>query len=796
MTDLEAIDHFHKKIKSKIDLNDDEMKIFKRLIVKQSVKYYGGKAGLSKEMKHDAKTINAIRDQDQLADLYAQVLGKYQTGVPMKPPTSAPSIESGEKVLNGVDFPTTKNRIRNYILGAEATEAHKKEIDRHIGQLRAIAISKEHSKEDSQMAYDLLRESYLLSNSPHAKTKILTFDESKSGHVHMNDIIRQTRETHTEHFDAMNNGNEMQTRLLKLMDEQYGKNKDKKPEIITMFHPQTPDTKSQQTVTHVEPVKSAVAPAVVLSESKQAVMVKTEPAETGGIVSGVIQAVRDVPLIRAVEHAAQGVAHIVDTQVGLINNPQTEKPKTILKATTHNDPLIPKTNNDVELENEMYRLEHERQSILARQARVPLTPPVTSFVSTNPIASLKNQEEAKERQLDETRTVIVSNIDLVTSNDAQSKIQAEHDEEERKMDFPVNDANKDYWDEMAQKHGNEDANNKQNKEARDARFRDEQMEYNKKEDERLVRVRYGHAVQIMDRAIRYNQPELLKRKLDELNRHPSSRVIANELIHYQNALHKLTNKEYVPPEPERTHDLMPADWNKPKEGQTTVPMDRLEKGASAAINAGANQNKQDKELGDRRQVGLGPTESLAKADIILVKPEIRAKSTNAFANFAYVNSNQNSNLGERSSLKRILNEEDAKRYSNTFANVVRVPLTRTQVLARNHEQISKYNAIPFNPIANYESEFQPTTSELSMVRAKDYDRHVNMTQLQFDNIKLSDKVGSPWNSEYGMKNTNQNMRQAKVNESIFTNGTTNETRHNTLIYPSTNIDRQGRIFYA
>ena len=205
----------------------------------------------------------------------------------------------------------------------------------------------------------------------------------------------------------------------------------------------------------------------------------------------------------------------------------------------------------------------------------------------------------------------------------------------------------------------------------------------------------------------------------------------------------------------------------------------------------AAENRPDKELGDRRTVGLAPDDAIAKEDIVLVKPESRAKSIHNFANFRWITSRQNSRLGDRSELKRMLDKEDEMRYGVTFSNKVRPTESKQKILYRTHPAIKELNPLNLKPISNYETMMKPAMSEHSLTTSTQPQRNVNMTQAGY-NSKFRTTRGSPWLASYGMSRIQDKEEPRLFKDKDMIEGQTIEPIADPLIYPDYNINLKTR----
>ena len=106
-----------------------------------------------------------------------------------------------------------------------------------------------------------------------------------------------------------------------------------------------------------------------------------------------------------------------------------------------------------------------------------------------------------------------------------------------------------------------------------------------------------------------------------------------------------------------------------------------------AIAEESMQKQSDNAIGDRYKVGLGTYTSLPRADIVLKSEAEKKKSINTFANMNWVNSRQDSKLGNMSSLKLQLDDEYNKRFGETFQYMNREPKKKKKIIEQNKEHL-------------------------------------------------------------------------------------------------------------
>lgn len=201
------------------------------------------------------------------------------------------------------------------------------------------------------------------------------------------------------------------------------------------------------------------------------------------------------------------------------------------------------------------------------------------------------------------------------------------------------------------------------------------------------------------------------------------------------------------------------------EGTKEKPTDPDRLPSEQEVNAALMQKSGDKAIGDVRSIGfLGPMESLAKADDVLIPETERSKSIRRFTNFRWVDSIENSKLGYDSPFQRMHDIDDRRRYSKCFMPTNKLPKDRdTQ---ENLDKTKGFNTYPLVPSYNLSTLMQPAT-EFSFKQSTDpHARKINIDERQFANKKLynfeeTDKRIRPTNpfaSSYGMESIEQSQR--------------------------------------
>ena len=192
-------------------------------------------------------------------------------------------------------------------------------------------------------------------------------------------------------------------------------------------------------------------------------------------------------------------------------------------------------------------------------------------------------------------------------------------------------------------------------------------------------------------------------------------------------------------------------------------------------------------IGNRNNIGLAPLVDVkAKPENILVSPDVRKNSINRFANFKWVESIQNSRLGNKSSLYELQEIENERRFgAPLYYLTTPKPLTdrEKKYISRSPKYTNKeeIGLIPRNIISTTDSERLPLT-RYGWANYNEPDRHIDITQEEINKYPVSKKLGSPWNAEFRMSNMLMNRKE-------------DTPKRNPLIYPSVMYDLNGRKLF-
>ena len=212
-------------------------------------------------------------------------------------------------------------------------------------------------------------------------------------------------------------------------------------------------------------------------------------------------------------------------------------------------------------------------------------------------------------------------------------------------------------------------------------------------------------------------------------------------------------KQSVPVKEEPYKPLSYEDTNRPR-----LPSEQEQ-------NAPLMQKSGDKAIGDVRSIGfLGPMDSLAKADDVLIPETERSKSIRRFTNFRWVDSIQNSKIGYDSPFQRMQDIDDRRRYGKCFMPTNALP--KDPDTQDNLDKTKGFNTYPLVPSYNLTSLMQPATEFSFKQSTNPHARKINIDERQFANKKLynfeeTDKRIRPINpfaSSYGMESIEQSQR--------------------------------------
>ena len=175
----------------------------------------------------------------------------------------------------------------------------------------------------------------------------------------------------------------------------------------------------------------------------------------------------------------------------------------------------------------------------------------------------------------------------------------------------------------------------------------------------------------------------------------------------------------------------------------------------------------DSNIGNVRAIGIAPMTAPAREEEVIPPPSERAKSLRRFANFRWVYSNQNSDLGYDSPFQRIQDQEDKRRFGMCYLPTSKLPKPETQ---EDLNKVKSFNTYPLVPSQNLSGIMQPA-GELSFKSSTNPNaRKITIDEKQFANSKLYNfeptqiniKSNNPFSGMYGMQPLDQIKRNPDI----------------------------------
>jgi hypothetical protein len=175
----------------------------------------------------------------------------------------------------------------------------------------------------------------------------------------------------------------------------------------------------------------------------------------------------------------------------------------------------------------------------------------------------------------------------------------------------------------------------------------------------------------------------------------------------------------------------------------------------------------DSNIGNVRAIGIAPMTAPAREAEVIPPPSERAKSLRRFANFRWVYSNQNSDLGYDSPFQRIQDQEDKRRFGMCYLPTSKLPKPETQ---EDLNKVKSFNTYPLVPSQNLSGIMQPA-GELSFKSSTNPNaRKITIDEKQFANTKLYNfepnqvniKPNNPFSGMYGMQPLDQIKRNPDI----------------------------------
>lgn len=201
------------------------------------------------------------------------------------------------------------------------------------------------------------------------------------------------------------------------------------------------------------------------------------------------------------------------------------------------------------------------------------------------------------------------------------------------------------------------------------------------------------------------------------------------------------------------------------------------------------QSADDKLIGDRYRVGLGPQQSRAAADLILKPRSVINKSINTFSNLNWVYSRQNSFLGNASSLKKMDDIETKMRFGTVYAPIARQPCSRLTDTLKNKKFLSTLSD-PLEPRSDVD-----TSTLLKSVSTGSADLDDQTAPRTFTQPPNMGKIA-------GMENKYATFNDVRLfnkigDMNIIRNTNKANTFNDNVTYPDIKIDnKDGRIIFS
>ena len=212
-------------------------------------------------------------------------------------------------------------------------------------------------------------------------------------------------------------------------------------------------------------------------------------------------------------------------------------------------------------------------------------------------------------------------------------------------------------------------------------------------------------------------------------------------------------------------------------------------------------SKGDKNVGNVRSIGfLAPMDELAKEEDVITDETERSKSLRRFTNFRWVQSRQNSSLGDASPFQNMEDIENKRRYGKCFIPVNKMPKPEaTEEELEKFKNFNKYNLVPsfgLDSIAQPATEYSFQTSKSKFARKINIDdeQFANKKYYSFGEGRKPNKPDNPFNASYGMERYNQSKRNADPKD--------NTLEYSSILYEDDPFKRKhkfiqrAKLFYA
>jgi len=179
------------------------------------------------------------------------------------------------------------------------------------------------------------------------------------------------------------------------------------------------------------------------------------------------------------------------------------------------------------------------------------------------------------------------------------------------------------------------------------------------------------------------------------------------------------------------------------------------------------KTKGDENIGNVRAIGIAPMTAPAREEEVIPPPSERAKSLRRFANFRWVYSNQNSDLGYDSPFQAIEDQENRRKFNYCYLPTNKLPKEETQ---EDLNKVRSFNTYPLVPSQSLSGIMQPA-SEFSFKNSTNPNaRKITIDEKQFADKKLYNfeptqvnlKPTNPFSSFYGMESLDQIKRNPNI----------------------------------
>jgi len=298
----------------------------------------------------------------------------------------------------------------------------------------------------------------------------------------------------------------------------------------------------------------------------------------------------------------------------------------------------------------------------------------------------------------------------------------------------------------------------------------------------------------LDKQIKYLQGhiDLIKEQLEK-----DLELLREDKKHLEHLLGNEERKEELPapvrPAPQPVAPEPPNPKSPPSQQEEEMQMVQFDQSTLTS--------KGDKNIGNVRSIGfLAPMEELAKEDDVLLDETERSKSLRRFTNFRWVQSRQNSSLGDASPFQNMEDMENKRRYGNCFIPVNKMPKPEpTEEELEKFKNFNKYNLVPsygLDSISQPATEYSFKTSQSKFARkiGIDDEQFGNKKYYSFGEGRKPNKPNNPFNASHGMEPYNQAKKNADPKD--------NTLEYSSILYEDDPFKRKhkfiqrAKLFYA